>query len=813
MKYTFLTIGLFLSFFISVANTVDPKGFPYIKNFDLSNNLANAQSWMGVQAKNGFMYFASTAGLREFDGVSWNVYSLPNKSTLRSVATDSTGRVYVGGTREFGYFLPDSYGRMTYYSLSSRLDSIDFESVWRVLKTSKGIYFVAGRKYLYKFSNNRLTLLQSPPVLKYIRASVVNDVIYFYDLNAGFGFVERDTLRLFKASQLPNDYVVNFFMEGEGQRIVAGVRDKGVYGFFPDLDVFAWNESCALKENENMAAVPIGKADNGSVLHEIDTDLNQRLDGSGLYYGKRDGKQYYLATLRKGVFVVDDTFRITNQFKRNSGIESDAVFHVCMDSQKGCWFSGEMGISYIRGNSPITYINQMNGIEGSIIASYATSNGLYVGTTQGLYLLERNTSADELHKASLVTDEYIYMMDFEPVDGFKHGALVSSLRNIHFLNTETQELKTLFHIYGTYDIIKVPQLPNVYLFGHTEGILAYRITVADNGIAQAQKIPLLSHFHENVRGLLFDSNNHLWISTAFNGVFRVHADSLNSNRPNIAQPQNGGLPDRKERKLFLLNDTIFAAGTKGLFFYNTEKESFLPYRSFVGSELFDSIDVKGVAITPQKVWMGLDAGLISLHRDKRTLNKQLLYKLGGVSTEHIDVDEEGNVYLSALSQLVVVNQNKLGQKKKKVAVRFRDAVVGGDSLYAIESFNAESDAFILKSIPFSHNSLNIKLACPAYHSIEDLRFSYHLPGLNARWSELVATDQLDFSYLPHGDFVLKVRAVDVDQNVIGTASLYFTVESPIFLTYWAFLVYILIAALIVYIAIQLNSRRLKKEQH
>jgi PAS domain S-box-containing protein len=810
LKYTFLTIGLFFFFLISAASTTGSKGFPYIKNFDLSNNLSNAQSWMGVQAKNGFMYFASTAGLREFDGVSWRVYPLPNKSTLRSVATDSTGRVYVGGTREFGYFFSDHYGRMTYYSLSSRLDSIDFEAVWRVLKTSNGVYFVAGRKYLYKFSNNRLTLIQSPPVINELRASVVKDIIYFYDTKAGFGFVEHDTLRLFKASQLPDDYVVNFFMEGKGQRIIAGVREKGVFGFFPDLDVLSWEEFCALKENENMASYPIGKAENGSVLHEINADLNKRLAGSGLYYGRHDENTYYLATLRKGVVVVDDAFRLINQFKRNSGIDSDAVFHVCIDNQKGCWFSGEMGISYVRGNSPITYINQMNGIEGSIISSYSTPSGLYVGTTQGLYLLDNN-SDDELHKASLVTGEYIYMMDFEPMDDFKHGTLVSSLRNIHFLNTETHEFKTLFDIYGTYDIIQVPQLPHVYLFGHTEGILAYEITVS-NGMVQAKKIPLLSQFSENVRGLLFDGSNHLWISTALNGVFQLHADSLTSTGSNSSQPKKVGLPDLKERKLFLLNDTIFAAGTKGLFYYSKSNESFLPYRSFEGSELFDSIEVKEVAVTREKVWMGLDKGLISLDRDKRTLNKQLFNKLGTVSTEHIDVGKNGNVYLSALSQLVVVNQNKLGQERKKVAVSFRDAIVGDDSLYAIDLLNAESNVFLLKSIPFSHNSLNIKLACPAYHSIEDLRFSYHLSGLNSRWSELVSTDQLDFSYLPHGDFVLKVHAVDVDQNVIGTASLYFTVENPIYLTYWAFLIYIALAALIVYVAIQLNSSRLKKEQ-
>src|SRR6056297_912997 len=173
LKHLGFTILFIMLLQPAFSNPLLQKGFPFIEKFDLANLSSDLQNWMSVEAPNGFVYVANSSKLFEFDGVSWKTYSLPNNSALRSLATDSTGRIFVGGTREFGYFYPDKYGRLVYYSLSARLDDISFESVWRILKTSTGIYFVTGRKYIYKFENNRLTLVVAPPLLGEFRAPVI----------------------------------------------------------------------------------------------------------------------------------------------------------------------------------------------------------------------------------------------------------------------------------------------------------------------------------------------------------------------------------------------------------------------------------------------------------------------------------------------------------------------------------------------------------------------------------------------------------------------------------------------------------------
>ena len=58
----------------------------------------------------------------EYDGVSWRKISVPNL-TVRSIAIDEVGTIYVGGKDEIGFLAPDSKGTLQYMSLLDHLDA------------------------------------------------------------------------------------------------------------------------------------------------------------------------------------------------------------------------------------------------------------------------------------------------------------------------------------------------------------------------------------------------------------------------------------------------------------------------------------------------------------------------------------------------------------------------------------------------------------------------------------------------------------------------------------------------------------------
>src|SRR5512143_2585228 len=105
--------GLFAFLFTiiaAIAKAQNPIGIPDIINYYNSSYNAGTENRGIVEDQNGVMYFANLEGLLSFDGSFWKLYSLPNKSNVRSVAIGKDNRIYAGGQDDFGYFTPDRNG-------------------------------------------------------------------------------------------------------------------------------------------------------------------------------------------------------------------------------------------------------------------------------------------------------------------------------------------------------------------------------------------------------------------------------------------------------------------------------------------------------------------------------------------------------------------------------------------------------------------------------------------------------------------------------------------------------------------------------
>ena len=96
-----LFLCLFLANTLLAQNTI---GLPTIINYSKQQYNAGRQNWGMVQDKKGIMYFANNDGLLTFDGVFWQLYPLPNKTVVRSLAIDAAGRIFVGAQGEIGFF-------------------------------------------------------------------------------------------------------------------------------------------------------------------------------------------------------------------------------------------------------------------------------------------------------------------------------------------------------------------------------------------------------------------------------------------------------------------------------------------------------------------------------------------------------------------------------------------------------------------------------------------------------------------------------------------------------------------------------------
>jgi len=122
---------------------INERGLPFIRNFTPEEYDASDQNWVAVQDHRGIMYFGNNdRGVLEYDGKTWRQIPVPNNASVRSLATDSTGRVYVGITGDFGYLSPTPSGKLEYKSLTHLIE----DSTINILDIHK-VHFHKG--YIY----------------------------------------------------------------------------------------------------------------------------------------------------------------------------------------------------------------------------------------------------------------------------------------------------------------------------------------------------------------------------------------------------------------------------------------------------------------------------------------------------------------------------------------------------------------------------------------------------------------------------------------------------------------------------------------
>src|SRR4029453_10860699 len=123
-------------------------GHPFIRVYQPLEIGGGTQTWSMVQDRRGVMYFSTNSAILEFDGASWRRIQVgTNAASVRALALDDAGRIWVGAVGNFGYLAPDARGILSYVSMADRLPpgAPPFADVWRVFVTPDGTVFQTTR--------------------------------------------------------------------------------------------------------------------------------------------------------------------------------------------------------------------------------------------------------------------------------------------------------------------------------------------------------------------------------------------------------------------------------------------------------------------------------------------------------------------------------------------------------------------------------------------------------------------------------------------------------------------------------------------
>src|SRR5690606_32693908 len=332
-------------------------GLPNIRNYTKTEYRSGTQNWDIDHDANGNMYFANNNGLLQFDGSTWRTYGIPSSKNIRSVKVDSnSGRIYVGGYNEFGYFRSDEMGILQYRSLMSeireeRYGNTDF--FWKIHLLGEEVIFQSfNAAYILKDGEIRVLPAQEG---RFQFSFLVGDKVYFQHTSKGV-----------------LEYRDGSFTPLDGGTALNNYEIWGMFPLGPDSLLFATLEA-GLFLHDGKRMLPWQNEANEMVR------ANSALGGTLI-----EGRTLVLNTVLGGVVICDLEGNIIQHIDLKRGLKNNTVLSSFVDSGNNLWLGLDNGIAYLNINSPFTYFGSSLYFS-SVYATISHQGQLYVATNQGVF--------------------------------------------------------------------------------------------------------------------------------------------------------------------------------------------------------------------------------------------------------------------------------------------------------------------------------------------------------------------------------------------------------------------------------------------
>lgn len=314
---------------------------------------------------------------------------------------------------------------------------------------------------------------------------------------------------------------------------------------------------------------------------------------------------------------------------------------------------------------------------------------------------------------------------------------------------------------------------------------------------------------KEIRSICEDRNGWIWVGTS-EGVFvfdpeRIIKDpndfyQYNLNNHALKSNEIKSIIQDKKGRIWIAESGIgFCVAN-----INNEYENIVFTHYTVNDGLIHSVVQAFVEDNEGNIWVSTEYGISCFNPENKTFNNYFFANdiLGNVYTEGCAKLKDGRLAFGTNHGLIVLNTKQIKNKEKIPSVTFTDLKLNGISIRPtdpdspLKAALAYTDAISLK---YYQSSFVIDFSTFDYPTSTNTRFSYKLEGYDDEWSVPSTLNFAAYKNLPAGTYYLHVKAC----NVAGIwsdneAVLEIKVTPPFWKTGWAFLVYIILAIIIMY---------------
>ncbi len=791
-------------------------GLPYITTYSAVEYNSGQQNWDIVQDRRGVMYFANTGGLLEYDGVSWRQFRPGISMALISLSMDLTGRIWVGGTREFGYLAPDSLGYLKYVSRIQRIPITDREAEvqWGVEVTSQGVYFL-GQNVLFRWSAKSSELKTWRPETRIGTSFVVEDDFYIRQVGVGLMRMEGDSLRLVPGGERFANIAVSAILPYSDSR-QAPDASLGEIG----------NQSQGNSNDARHNRLLIATSAQGLFVYDglsfqpLKTEADAYLQQNRVKCGTAlaDGR-YALGTLYGGLVIIGRRGSLRLILDKATGLPDNTVYKAYTDSQGGLWLALNMGIARVELSSPITLHSQTPGLQTGVEQVLRHQSKIYASTANGVYVMKKGF----LPGAPSV---------FQPIDGLK--AQCRELLSADSLLLVTSD-KGIYQIGNNrVELIKNSEIgtPSYFLRSRYDTSCIYVGFANGFGLMQlrsgrwtfACEVPSV---HEIVEGMAEDGPGTLWLTTRYGVALHLHTQSLqfskrqNSSTVKIERFGEAHGLTRGWVKVLPVNDGVVFSTNKGLRRFDPENRTFVLDSSFGGlfadttwdfggSDL--DVDDRGRVWTSRSGQIGVAVPEPDGSYSWYTTPFRRFADFGEIWTFYIDQKYKGVYWFGGAYGIIRYDETIANDYTAGYPALIRRVLVNGDSVIYGGAYVSPVSMIKTPALAYKNNTIRIEYAAPYYDNEAANQYQYFLEGFDNDWSDWTPETKVDYRKLPEGNYRFHVRARNVYQSIGGESVFALKILPPWYRTWWSYLLYGVMVLGVLYAILRYESNRQQHKQ-
>jgi ligand-binding sensor domain-containing protein len=768
------------------------QGNYFLSHFSPSDERIDYFTFGMAQDSKGIIYFANKNGVLEFDGRNWGLVGTSGPMfTVTTLGQD----VFLGGLNGFGKIVIGSDNGQTYQSLSQ--DQKEANQIFSSLALNGKIYF----------ANSLAVFVVSPGTGKIesvIKSKSPDEFLGLLEITGGVyvkssaGLLKIEDDKLISPNFPWPDNLSVEFSASSGTSNISLLSVTGGRIFLASIT--------GLKE--------INLSDKDFFVHNIPISAAWLSD-----------ELVAVGTLKGGVIFINPNTGITQEVTNfYTGLPDNEVYALLTDRNKGLWVAHDYGFTRVAPFLPFRSFSHYPGLEGNLLCAKTFQGRSYVGTTLGLFCLERKDVLEEIvvNQTSSLKQQRLK----------KKKGLFSFLRKNTIAESENGETKKIKHILKStgYAYKRVEDIEGkvTQLIETNNQLLAAGIFgISSVSDTKSKPITLTA-----VRAMyMSQSLGQLLVSTLENEIKSFAANKSGWQATNLLDTLNDYVSYIFEDKLQNIwlcgKTTVVKVETVDGQITNVEDVPFsnptideslgMAYGSDIyvatgGSfhryDIKDNVFKKYDSLPGPKKYFA-SAGYFWFHDGHRwrTVDPRMqaalkLEWLGLFSNiRHIAPADKENLW-------VITANNELYKFSGGQAKDYQNEY----PLFLREVRGQQSKIAATHTVKVSQleSTVDFEFIQPDFLGMKAVEYRYHVKGLSQDWTAWATTNNIvNFSYLPNGTYKVEVQTRDLMGKISKVEEVALEVEPPYWKRSWFYLIEVVFFGAMVFLSMRLSAGNTK----